>query len=402
MSSDLRKRKIKAEEFMTIILRLAVGLMIFFGCTAMASEWQVETIDQSGVGKFSSMKIDKEGNLHVVYVIDDSERDPVKYGFWDHQLKRWFLMDIARGGSVCSLTLDSKQHPHISYVDAGSQPGAKLHYGHWDGTTWKIQAVPLNAEIIAYYNSIALDAQDRPSISFYEYTGPKGSDFRVRMRVVKWNGKYWEVATVDGDNQSGKFNALAIDAQGHTHLAYANVNGMTAGMRYAFWDGTSWKPEILEGLPSLRAYVGYSACIALDKDGDPHVSYSHYDAPFYVKYAVRKGGHWQIQVVDKLSGVGYPDRNSIFLDDAGQPYITYFDARQGTLKLAHRVGQKWVAETVDSNGVGFTSSVQIDRGVIWISYADEGQNGFKVAHRPLAPGNSTVTAAGSVQTTRQK
>jgi hypothetical protein len=338
------------------------------------------------------MKIDQDGNVHVVYVIDDGDQNPVKYGFWDHALKRWFQMTLASGGSFCALTLDSRQRPHISYVDAGSLPGAKLHYGHWDGASWNMQAVPLNAEVIAYYNSITLDAQDRPSISFYEYTGPKGSGFRVRMRVVRWNGKYWGVETVDGDNQSGKFNALASDAQGHLHMAYANVNAMTAGMRYAYWDGKSWTIEILEGLPSSQASLGYSACIALDKDGNPHVSYSRYSSPFYVKYAVRKGGRWQIEVVDQLSAVGYPDRNSIFVDDAGQPYISYFDAGQGALKLARRQGQKWVSEIVDSNGAGFTSSVQIDRGTIWISYADEAGGGFKIARRALG---STDPAGGA-------
>lgn len=386
---------------MNKFLPLVAGLIMATASATAAGEWQIETVDQTGSGKFSSMRIDKAGNLHVVYVVEDGDNS-VKYGFWDRQLKRWFLMTIAKHGSFCSLTLDSEQHPHISYVDSGSMPGAKLHYARWDGTTWKTEGVPLNAEIIAYYSSIALDAHDWPSISFYEYTGPSESGFRVRVRVVKWNGKYWEVATVDGDNQSGKFNALVIDPQGHTHLAYANVNGMTAGMRYAYWDGASWKTEILEGLPTTRAYLGYSACIALDKDGDPHVSYSHYDSPFYVKYGVRKGGHWQIQVVDELSEVGYPDRNSIFVNDAGQPYISYFDAGRGSLRLAHRVGQKWFAETVDSGGVGFSSSVQIDRGVIWISYADDGHRGFKVAHRALGPGDSPVTEAGSVQTKQRQ
>ena len=268
---------------------LTVSLMVLSAGTAAAGEWQIERLDQTGVGKFSSMKIDNNGNAHVIYVIEDGERNPVKYGFWDHKLKHWFVMTIAQYGSFCSLSLDSQQRPHIAYVDAGSMPGAKLHYGYWDGTAWKIEAVPLNAEIIAYYASIAVDSADKPSISFYEYTGPKGSEFRVRMRVVRRNGKQWEVETVDDQNQSGKFNSLAIDRQDHLHLAYANVNGMTAGMRYAYWGGASWKLETLEGLPSSETYLGYSVCLTLDKDGNPHVSYSHYSSPFLLKYAVRRG-----------------------------------------------------------------------------------------------------------------
>ena len=47
-------------------------------------------------------------------------------------------------------------------------------------------------------------------------------------------------------------------------------------------------------------------------------------------------------------------------------------------------------ETVDTNGVGFTSSVQVDHETIWISYADEANGGFKIARRRLEP--STVAA----------
>jgi hypothetical protein len=216
------------------------------------------------------------------------------------------------------------------------------------------------------------------------------------MRVARFNGKYWSVETVDGDNQSGKFNDLAIDAQGHTHLAYANVNAMTAGVRYGYWDGKSWRVEVVEDLQSTRTYLGYSTCLTLDKDGTPHVSYSHYSDPFYVKYAVRKGGRWHIEVVDRMAGVGYPDRNGIFVDEGGQPYISYFDAGQGALRLAHRQGQKWVVETVDSGNVGFTSSVQIDRGTIWISYADEAGGGVKIARRALES-TDLAGSPGSVQ-----
>jgi hypothetical protein len=359
-----------------------VRLLIAFAATAIAGPWQIERVDQGGVGKFSSMKIEKLGNVHVVYVLEN-EQNPVRYAFWDHSIKRWFQMTVATSGSFCTLVLDSHQRPHISWVDAGTQPGARLHYGFWDGKEWKLQAIKIDAEIIAYYSSIALDPQDRPSISYYEYTGPKDSGLRVRMRVVTWNGQYWQVETVDGDNQSGKFNNLAIDTQGHKHLIYANVNGMTAGIRYGNWDGSSWKVEILEGLPSARTYIGYAACITLDKDGDPHVSYSHYSAPFYVKYAVRKGGSWHIEVVDEIAKAAYPDRNSIVLDERGQPYISYFDEGIGVLKLAHRQSDKWMVETVDRYRAGFTSSVQIHDGTVWISYADETGGGLKVAHRSI-------------------
>jgi hypothetical protein len=205
------------------------------------------------------------------------------------------------------------------------------------------------------------------------------------MRVVTRTGSYWQVRTVDGDNQSGKFNDVAADAKGYLHLAYANVNALTASVRYGYWNGKSWNLEMVDGREqNNQEDVGYSLCITLDKQGDPHLSYMNYSNP-NVKYAVRKSGRWETQVVDHLAGVPYPDRNSIAVDEDGTPYISYFDPGRGILKLAHREGQNWVREVVDGNGSGATSSLQIDHDTLWISYADEGNGGLKVARREQKP-----------------
>jgi hypothetical protein len=351
---------------------------------AESSEWKVEKVDSSGAGKYSSLKVDKNGNVHVAYVVEPSQE--LKYAFWDHSLKRWFPMTVAQGASFCSLVLDSKQHPHISYADFGTTSGARLRHAYWDGESWKIQTIPLNSDVVAYYTSIVLDASDNPHITFYEYRGAKGTDISVRLRLVTWTGTNWEVRTLDGDNQSGKFNAMAIDSHGRLHVAYANVNALTGGMRYAFNDQQSWKIEVFDGREQNDGMlVGYSAAIALDKEENPHITYVNYSSPA-LKYAVRKNGKWSVQTIDRISAVAYPDRNSIALDDQGTPYIGYYDFGRGVLKLAHQVRQGWVTEVVDGNFAGFTSSIDIKQGNIWVSYADEGGEGLKVAHRQLGSG----------------
>jgi hypothetical protein len=377
MRTILQKVRIKAGA------SLVAGLVLLLSAASAAATWQIEMVDQSGTGRFTSLKIDKDGNAHLVYVVDNGKQT-LKYAFWDHALGRWFTMNVAEEASFSSLVLDSKQHPHISWADFGSAHGCKLHYGFWDGTSWKTQAIPLPAETVAYYTSLALDANDNPSISYYEYDGPRGTEFRVRMRVVRWSGHNWQVSTADGSNQSGKFNSLAFDAQGRLHLAYANVRAETAGLRYGVWDGRSWQIEEVDGLTRSNVeYVGQGVSMVLDDNGDPHVSYLNSSRPS-VKYAVRKNGHWIMEVVDWLVGVGYPDRNSIALDGEGRPYLGYFDAGAGSFKVAHKEGSKWLAETVDSNGSGFTSSIQVRAGMVWVSYSDEAGAGIKVARAALS------------------
>lgn len=364
-----------------------------------STDWHRESVDAVGAPvKYTSLKIDNLGNVHVAYVIDDQNRYPLRYAFWDHSLKRWFTMTVDGNVGTCSLALDSKQHPHISYTDFA---GGRLRYARWDGVKWKTEALPLNSENINYYQAIALTPDDRPNISFYEYQGPKDTDYRIRLRTVLWDGTYWALRTVDSDQGSGKFNAMVADSQGHLHLAYANVSAGTGGMRYAFWDGRSWKYEILEGEKENHGHgVGFSCNIALDKDSIPHLTYMD-EVERLVKYAVRRGGQWQIQVIARVLGVAYPDRNSIAVDDHGLPYIGYFDAGRGTLNVVHPEGQKWGIETVDADGSGFTSSMQIGNGVIWISYADGANGGLKVAWREIggsiAMTGSAVAGSGEAK-----
>lgn len=361
--------------------RSCLGLVLLAG-SLCAGGWQIETVDQSGLAKYSSMKVDEYGNAHVAYVIDDKNRFPLKYGFWDRSLNRWFIMAVDEGVGICSLTLDSKQRPHISYADFGSGSGGRLRYAYWDGSTWHKQALPLNSDAVSYYNSISLDRNDNPSISFYELRGPRGTNFNIRLRNVIRKDQQWELRTVDGVEGSGKFNSQAADAQGNVHIAYANVSAGTGGLRYALWNGTSWKTEIVEGLQTGGTAVGFSTYLALDSSGMPHVAYSDQIAGL-IKYAFRKDGRWTTEVVDRVAGLGYPDRNSLAFDEQGNPYIGYYDAARGLLKLAYRQGTKWVSEVVDTDNSGFTSSLQICRGVLLISYTSESHRGLKVARRQV-------------------
>jgi len=364
---------------------------LFSPAAHAAGSWQIEHVDRSSApGRFSSLKIDSAGNVHVAYVIDD-DGHALKYAFWDQFARRWFTMTVAGGASYCDLALDSKQRPHISYADFGTVSGARLRHVFWDGAAWQNTAIPLNSDVIGYYTSIVLDSNDYPSISFYEYRGPKGTDISVRMRTVTFNGKYWEARTVDGDNQSGKFNAMAMDRLGRRHLAYANVNTLTAGVRYAFWDGALSPIEIVEDRQQTgNELVGFSVGMAVDKDGDPHLTYVNYSHPA-AKYAVRKAGRWRVETIEPMRQTAYPDRNSIAIDPDGNPYVGYFDPGRGVLRLAHRDRQKWLVETVDDNGSGFASSMQIDRGVIWMSYGDEANGGLKVARRELGSAGVNAT-----------
>lgn len=370
--------------------RLA-SLALLLPASLCASVWLTEVVDTAGAGKFTSMRVDSHGNIHLAYSIEDGSRNPLKYAFRDVSLKRWFTMKVAEGAAACSLALDSNQRPRISWTDFGTMSGSKLRYAQWTGSAWRVQPIPLNSDVIAYYNSIVLDAEDNAAISFYEYRGPKETDLHIRMRIVQWDGQVWGVKTVDPTEGSGKFNSMAIDRRGRIHLAYANVSSGTEGLRYALWDGKRWKAEVVDDAArNGGGVVGQAVSVALDKEDNPHITYMNVSSPS-MKYAVRRNGRWSVETVDTVSSVGYPDRNGIAVSEDGGPFISYYDAGRGHLKVAYQDRGKWLVETVDENAVGFTSSVQIHGGELWVSYADLANGAIRVSHTSL-PGSAKAAA----------
>lgn len=380
-------------------LTLSAALWAAMGVSAGA-QWRVETVDQSGSGRFTSMKVDKNGNVHVVY-IPESDTHPLKYAYWDHKLDRWFTMSVANYASYCTLALDSNQRPHVSYATHGTGKGAKLHYVVWKGgAVWEDKPIsPAGDAVVGYYTSIALDEQDNPSFSYYDYEGPGGSGFMLRLRSVFWNGKFWEVRMVDRQPGSGKFNSIAIDSKGRPHIAYANVKAEFSGLRYASWDGDAWQTEKLEGIRGPQPM--FSVALVLDKNDNPHIVYSDVDNRT-VKYATRRNGQWSLQTVDSVGNVGYPDRDGIALDEKGNVYLSYFDSGEGVLKVATNRNGKWYVETLARDFAGFTSSIAVHDGMLWVAFADDAQGAFKVARRPLEDAGTPApdaTAARAVANT---
>ena len=71
------------------------------------------------------------------------------------------------------------------------------------------------------------------------------------------------------------------------------------------------------------------------------------------------------------------------MDEQGTPYISYYDGRNGVLKVAYRKDRKWVSEVVDQGFAGFTSSLQIYDGTIWLTYSGGPSGGLRFARRRL-------------------
>jgi hypothetical protein len=122
--------------------------------------------------------------------------------------------------------------------------------------------------------------------------------------------------------------------------------------------------------------------IALDSAGNPHISY--WELPNKaLDYAEWTGSAWIISnYVDGSpfkNHVGY--YNSIAIDPSNDPHISYYDATNGDLKYAQWTGSTWNIETVDSTGdAGLYTSIELDKsGKPHISYYDATNGDLKYA-----------------------
>lgn len=115
----------------------------------------------------------------------------------------------------------------------------------------------------------------------------------------------WEKGTIE---RSKKFldmrdDHLALDADGHPHLAYGGDH-----LYYAYHDGANWHRETVD--PALGA--GIYASLEL-YDGRPHIAYydpAHNDLKYAYHDGARSSGTglaqapgWQIEIVDHDDGM---------------------------------------------------------------------------------------------------
>jgi hypothetical protein len=229
-----------------------------------------------------------------------------------------------------SLALDASGHPHISYVGGLTE----LRYAHDNGSSWQVSAVD-TLDQMGPYTSLALDTQGRPRISYTSY-------YDGVLNYAQYTGSSWRISEVT--TQASWESSLALDTADRPHISYYGGNG---DLWYASYNGTSWQTEFVDH----EGWTATLSSLALDSADQPHVTYfvfSNDTDEGEIRYARHDGTAWQIEGVERTVRVGMG--NSLAVDTAGRPHISYLDTSDednDALKYAWFDGTAWQTGVVE-------------------------------------------------------
>ena len=273
-------------------------------------------------------------------------------------------------GKFSSVAVDSNGELHISYRDATN---GHLKYASNAGGTWTNYPIDNGGGYIGRYTSIDVDSNDNVHIS---YGNLNSWDLKYATNVAG----SWSRSTIDdgGTGQAGMYSSLEIDSNDLIHVSYW---GRNSDLKYAAKSasGGTWVDEIVEW-----GYItGEWTSIALDSNNEPffsHVSETH----DRVEIGYKSGGYWTTPTVDSGSSGEIDNGTSIAIDSNDAKHIVYYDEDNGDLKYADFNTQSnlWQNTVLDSTGdVGKYPSIEIDsQDNIHVAYYDNGNQELKYAY----------------------
>lgn len=268
----------------------------------------------------------------------------------------WQVFRVDDGAKPALDLQPSDEFPHISYMTE-AVPGFIKH-GEWNGASFDISEVaqgyfygPLDMVVVAA--TITINGIDEfaeiPHIMYHDHQAeafdPDRGDQTHAFQPSPFSA-FWIRQAVEDEGHDGWDNAVAThDRKVHTSSIDPAQFGSTSGVEY--WDGEG---EV-ESIGSGPVDYEFGTSIAVDADGNPHITYYDYavqtEKAENLKYAVKRDGAWTIETVDAEPGAGR--YSSVRISPDGAPAISYYAsiATDGIIRYAIKTDGGWRIEEVD-------------------------------------------------------
>jgi formylglycine-generating enzyme required for sulfatase activity len=185
------------------------------------------------------------------------------------------------------------------------------------------------------------------------------------------------LSVLDGEGDAGTHASLAVDDDGHVHVAYREESNKALKV------ATNASGEWVTTSVDASGDAGRWASLALDRDGRAHVSYRD-ETGRKLKHATNATGEWVVTDVDASGDPGAYSSTGAWMRDMFSPvhvHISYYDAASKDLKVARNTTGVWSTTTVDSAGdVGSWTSLAVDSsGKVHVAYRDNTRGNLKYA-----------------------
>jgi predicted enzyme related to lactoylglutathione lyase len=289
-----------------------------------------------------ALALDADNFAHVVYRSSDAHT--VFYAKQDGQgwtITPLLTMTENTFNYWFDLELDSQGYPHILYTIRKTPNGTEsLHYTRWDGATWTMTTISDTDNTTASPADLALDSSDQPRLVYQGYQAGQIGNLIGVIHYLALEQTGWVELGAIPDASLGR---LVIDPQGRAHLVFWQQGAVV----YGLFEGSMLTTEVVEQAGPTGE--GAFPELALDADGHPHVAYAFVrqdfgPIPVTLHYATKVGGVWQIETPD----TALPSfRAYLTLGSTGQPQIIA-QTNAGLHSFIRIANVQWVARQVDT------------------------------------------------------
>ena len=209
-------------------------------------------------------------------------------------------------------------------------------------------------------------------------TGSGFSDVAFSNTTDDGINHQWAETTMDFSDQAGRWNAVAVDSNGHIHVV--QIKDESYQIRHSVNDGTGWNTVAINNCGSTYCWDIH---MVIDANDHLHLAYTTYtqwdETLVYMNY---DGTTWTDTVVSSSAHFG---PIGIAVDSANNPHISYAvdgsDQCGNGLRIASYTGTAWTHTTVAAgNNRGCESAIVIDGSDhMYIAYQDRSSSKLKIA-----------------------